>query len=390
MPINPALKKVLVLKQDILPYSETFIRDQMTTYRRWHSVLTGVNKIAGLPLDNLDICLLKDPARSLSSRIQWKLMRLFGCPPREALQKLKQQKPDLAHIHFGFDAVYFYPLVKHLAIPIVVTLHGYDINTYRNWWEKSADPVSARYPRRLLALARKPNIHFIAVSEAIRQTAIAYGIPEERIEVKYIGVNTSYFHPGPPMPEKKPRIVFIGRMVEKKGPNYLIEAFAKVRAQIPQAELVMIGDGPLLTSCKEMAAQLKLPVNFTEALPPNEIKNHLNAARVFCLPSITAENGDAEGLPIVILEAQASGVPVVTSARGGATEGIQHGVTGFAFPEKNTAMLADYLTQLLQDTALATSMSEKAPPFIAEKFDLHRCTQALEDYYDRLLAGKQA
>jgi glycosyltransferase involved in cell wall biosynthesis len=113
----------------------------------------------------------------------------------------------------------------------------------------------------------------------------------------------------------------------------------------------------------------------------------LAEARVFCLPSVTAESGDAEGLPLVVLEAQASGVPVVTSARGGATEGIRDGVTGYAFAERDVAALAERLIALLTDDALATRFSEAGPPFIGENHDLYGQTAQLEALYDRVAGG---
>ena len=111
---------------------------------------------------------------------------------------------------------------------------------------------------------------------------------------------------------------------------------------------------------------------------------------MFCLPSVTAANGDAEGLPISILEAQACGVPVVTSARGGATEGIVPGVTGLAFGEGDVVALGDRLLELLGNDSLAQSMSAAGPKFIAEKFDIASCTRALEDLYDAQLRAAPA
>ena len=110
----------------------------------------------------------------------------------------------------------------------------------------------------------------------------------------------------------------------------------------------------------------------------------MDEARVFCLPSITANNGDAEGFGLVLLEAQACGVPAVTSARGGATEGIKHGATGFSFPERDIQALEAALVRLLTDDSLATSMATQARRHVEENFDIRRCTASLEDLYDRI------
>jgi len=103
---------------------------------------------------------------------------------------------------------------------------------------------------------------------------------------------------------------------------------------------------------------------------------------VFCLPSITASNGDAEGLGIVLLEAQAAGVPAVTSARGGAQEGIVHGSTGFAHAEKDVAALRDGLATLLADDELASRFGEEGRRNVVENMDIRDCMARLEAIYE--------
>jgi glycosyltransferase involved in cell wall biosynthesis len=267
---------------------------------------------------------------------------------------------------------------------VIVTLHGYDINIDKQWWRSPSKPRSLRrYPDMLLQVAANARVHFVAVSKAIRARAIEWGLPPERISLRYIGVNLESFQlKGLPLARRAPRILFVGRLIEKKGGEYLIRAFAKVRAQVPTAELVMVGDGRLRGKLETLASELNVPVNFAGVLSNAQIRDQLHMTRVFCSPSITADNGDAEGLPIVILEAQACGVPVVTSARGGAEEGIIHGVSGYAFEEKDVDTLSEYLVRLLRDDALVASMSFAARRNIEENFELSSCTAKLEELYD--------
>jgi glycosyltransferase involved in cell wall biosynthesis len=109
----------------------------------------------------------------------------------------------------------------------------------------------------------------------------------------------------------------------------------------------------------------------------------MDQARVFCLPSVTANNGDAEGLPIVILEAQSCGLPVITSARGGATEGIQDGETGFAHREGDVDQLTESLVHLLNDDDLACDFSISARNRALRCFDIEHCNQLLEAIYEK-------
>lgn len=107
-------------------------------------------------------------------------------------------------------------------------------------------------------------------------------------------------------------------------------------------------------------------------------------SRVLCLPSITAENGDAEGLPIVVLEAQSCGVPVITSARGGATEGIVDGVTGYAHEEKDINEISRLLDRVLSDHVLAERLGANARDHILKNMNIKSCMQRLETIYDQI------
>jgi glycosyltransferase involved in cell wall biosynthesis len=228
------------------------------------------------------------------------------------------------------------------------------------------------------------NVNFVAVSENIREAAIVAGLPAARIFVHPIGINTQNFtRNGLPIAQRRPIILFLGRLVEKKGAGYLLEAFEILRKKLPEAELVIAGDGPERRELAVRAVAIG-GVRFVGAFSREQAQALLAEARVLCLPSVTAESGDAEGLPLVILEAQASGVPVVTSARGGAVEGILDGETGYAFAERDVPTMIDRLTRLLTDAALAEKFSAAAPRFVAAKHNLHSRTAELENLYDKV------
>ncbi len=289
------------------------------------------------------------------------------------------------------DALDAWPLARALNLPMLVTLHGYDINTYRKWWEAGNAGIRMRfYPRRLLRLAQQPRVNFIAVSEALRQRAINFGIPAEKIALNYIGIDTSKFTTGQlPIAQRLPHVLFVGRLVEKKGCQYLIDAMSVVQRDVPAAQLIIVGDGPLRHDLEHAARKNGIHATFRGTQSSTDVKRELDAARVFCLPSVTAKNGDAEGFGLVLLEAQASGVPVVTSALGGATEGIRDGVTGFSFAERDVGALARILVNLLKENAILVHMAEQAPQYVSTEFDLTRCTGRLEILYDKFCFGPQ-
>ena len=382
------MKTVLVFRRALLPMSETFVRQQALGLRDWEATLVGHHFVTdGLDLSGLRAQLVSGGENGLFRRLGWLAFSKVGWPVPVGVRALDQLDAELIHVHFATDAVAAWPWLRRLHLPVVVTLHGYDINTHPEWWiAGNGGHRQRRYPSRLRALSREPRVSFIAVSEAIRQRAMtAFDIPANKIEVLHIGVDNTVFVPGPIMiGHRAPKVLFVGRLVEKKAPDVLIHAMQQVQRSIPAAELVVIGDGPLRQRSEQLALDLKVNARFMGAQPNSVVRQMMDETRVFCLPSITAANGDAEGLPISVLEAQACGVPVVTSAVGGRDEGIRDGVTGFAFAEGDHAALAGHLLKLLTDDVLATDMGLKATRHIAERFSLADCTRALERRYGRI------
>ncbi len=382
------MKKVLVYRSSLLPYSETFIRDQALALRAWHPVLIGRERVAdGLPLDGLDVRTFDGDSRDVLQRLRNKASGMLGIATRSL--RSAARGASLLHVHFATDAVAAWPVLRSLRLPTLVTLHGYDINVDMTWWRAGCGGRAMRgYPERLMRLSRNPRVYFVAVSEAIRARATASGIPADRICVRYIGVDTSRFAPAEPrLSQRRRRVLFVGRLVEKKGCGYLIEAMARVRLAVPDAELIVIGDGPQMRQCEERAAALDCGVRFLGVLAPDEVRRQMDFARVVCAPSVTAQNGDAEGLPIVICEAQACGIPVVTSAKGGAGEAVRDRVTGFVHGERDVAAIAEHLARLLTDDALLESQGAAARQRATEIFDIGRCSTGLEEAYDGVVNG---
>jgi glycosyltransferase involved in cell wall biosynthesis len=377
---------VLVYRGDLLPLSETFIKQQILALSRWRGILTGQRQLNELSLEGVPIEVLRPAERSIFERARWKVSEAAGTLPRPTVEQLKRRQPALVHAHFGVEASTALRIAQALDIPLLVTLHGYDVNIAREWWETGhAGRAMRYYPARLLELSKLSNVAFLAVSEAIRERAIDYGIPENKLSVHYIGVDCARFRPsGRPIAQRDRRVLFVGRLVEKKGCEFLIRAFGRVQRAVPDSSLVIVGDGGLREALMQEARALGVRAEFRGACTGEQVQREFALARVFCLPSVTAANGDAEGFGLVILEAQASGVPVVTSARGGAVEGIADGRTGYVVSERDVDALTERLIELLTSDEVATSFSEAGRRFAVDYFDLTRCTDALELIYDRV------
>jgi len=222
------MKTVLVYRNDLLPLSEVFIKEQVMALRDWRPVLVGRRVLDQLPLDDLDIRIV-DQQQSAQTLIG-KIRRAFGIVSTRTKRELEAENPQLVHAHFGTDALDAWPISRALDLPMLVTLHGYDINIRRQWWEEGNLGLRMRsYPRRLLQLAQQSRVTFTAVSHALRRRAIEFGIPPQKIQVNYIGIDVRKFRPAElPIAQRPPHVLFVGRLVEKKGCRYLIEAMSRL------------------------------------------------------------------------------------------------------------------------------------------------------------------
>lgn len=378
------LRRVAIYRTELLPLSETFIRQQVISLRQWEPILVGQRLVkGGLSLDGLHVRLTDPKVRRLGGAVD-RLRAMADLLDARLIQALKDLRVELVHAHFGTDATDIWPSVKHAGLPMLVTLHGYDINIHREWWEAGHGGIHRRtYPRRLLKMAEDPDVGFIAVSNAIKRRAIEYGIAGDKISVAHIGVDTMRFRPGgKPLEQRSNRILFVGRMVEKKAPLQMVRAYFEVRRRVPDAELIMVGDGPLLANAKVLSSELGVPVIFRGAISPAEVLSEMHLAKALCLPSVTAGNGDAEGFGLVLLEAQACGVPVVSSALGGSTEGLLDGITGHACREDSIEDIVEALHDLLSDDGATPFRSAEAVRLVRERFDLRSCTAELERLFN--------
>jgi colanic acid/amylovoran biosynthesis glycosyltransferase len=183
--------------------------------------------------------------------------------------------------------------------------------------------------------------------------------------------------------------LFVGRLVEKKGCEYVLRAMSLVRQLDPDAHLEVIGDGPLRAKLESIAADLSLPVSFRGAQSPDEVLRSMSKARILCNPSVTAASGDMEGFGMVFAEAQAVGTPVVSFNHAAIPEVVNHGRTGLLCPERKSAALAHSLLTLLQNRVLWATMSGQAVEWVNQRFNICKQTQSLELLYDECVAHHQ-
>lgn len=363
----------IVFRKRILPWSETFIAAQSGAMTRYTPVLVGYSRdpsgaayLVGRPQLLLD-------EHSWFPALEKFLLKSAGRAPSRWLRAIAETKPAVLHAHFGSSALPASRIAKALGIPLVVTYHGMDITV------RAKTEAEAERRRRAFAAADR----VIAVSQFIADALCAAGCPDEKITLHYIGVDTQKFTPATE-PRSGTEVLFVGRLVDKKGVIHLVRAMAAVRRVVPEATLTIAGDGPLREGLAREAEALKVPATFLGVQTPEQVQQLMRRAAVLAGPSIADNRGNAEGLPITFLEAQASGLPLVVSTSGGTGEGVVHGRTGFLFAPGDEEALAGHLTALLGDAGLRAQMSAAARGHMVEHFDLRSQTGKLEAIYGEL------
>ena len=364
---------LIVYRDELLGASETFIPAQAESLNRFSPFYLGLRRIKGLSLpDDRSHFISRD---GLVGKVARAKFQLLG-PSMALRRQLLNLRPVLVHAHFAPDACNALALARTLEVPLVASFHGYDITVRdeRHSW---------------LYLWRREKLkatgsRFLCVSNFIRNQALAKGFPAKRMLVHYTGIDLDFFCPDPGVP-RCPVILFVGRLVPVKGCEYLIRAMAEIQGSAPEAQLVVIGDGPLRSKLELQASKSVRNVAFLGAQAPDVVKAWMNRATVFCTPSVVAESGQREAFGMVFAEAQAMGLPVVSFASGGIPEAVADGQTGFLVPERDWQALSARILLLLRDGRLWTQFSRAGVRRVRCQFDIRKQAQALEVIYAEVI-----
>ncbi len=370
---------ILIYRNELLPVSETFIQAQAAALTKFQPVYIGLRRqtpslaLAGEPI-------LLSRSSSTLARIRGLLYKATGVDP-SFHRKAKQLDAGLLHAHFAIDGANALSLASAIGKPMIANLHGIDVTRTDESYRRSV--TGKIYLARRRQLWNDAEL-FLCDSEYLRQKALLIGFPEHKLKTHYIGIDLKLFRP-PESNQERRDVLFVGRLVEKKGCRYLISAMQKVQAAFPLVKLILIGDGPERDALEKQAKELGVMTDFRGSQPAPVIRAALASARVFCAPSVKASNGDSEGLGMVFAEAQAMGVPVVSSEHGGIPEVVRDGETGLLAPERDCEGLAERITRLLADDDLWNRFSRQAIAWVPERFDVHRQTMKLEAIYETVI-----
>jgi colanic acid/amylovoran biosynthesis glycosyltransferase len=299
------------------------------------------------------------------------------------LRQIELRRPiDVLHCHFGRQGRYAAILrsIGLLRARIVTTFHGFDISS----------TLTTRGRDHYDILFKFGDL-FLPISEYWARVLRELGCDPDRIVVHHMGVDCSRkaLDARNRQNNEALRLISIGRMVEKKGHQFTLQALAELRKRRPglQISFDLVGDGPLLQDLSVEASELGLNdvVTFHGARSHRATLALLRRASVFVLPSVTSGDGDMEGIPVSLMEAMADGMPVISTYHSGIPELIDNGVSGLLVPERDASALAGALEYMIDNTPAWPQFSRAGRRKVEAEFNRHTLSSRLQELYRGLI-----
>jgi glycosyltransferase involved in cell wall biosynthesis len=286
----------------------------------------------------------------------------------------KRSNVGVVLAEYGGTGVGVLGFCQQQRIPMVVHFHGSDA-----YHRENLDRYRESY-KRMFAYSSA----IIAVSKHMMKQLAHLGAPHEKLFYNPYGTDVSMFKQASPRLAPL-QVIAVGRFVETKAPYLTILAFNKVLERLPDAKLVMLGTGSLFDVCHQLVRSLRIEhaVDFKGQASHDEVASLMQQSRVFVQHSLVPASGDSEGTPVAIIEAGASGLPVISTKHAGIMDVVIDGRTGFLVEEGDISAMADRLFQLLSDSELAAEMGGRAREHIVQNFNSKNSVQNLRDLLDR-------
>jgi colanic acid/amylovoran biosynthesis glycosyltransferase len=377
------------IKETFLPISETFVYSYLTSMEgvESHILAERAENEESFPFENRHILAEQGPVMKGVSRLVHRVTRSpkthFLVLPRSpfASRVLKEIGADVVHAHGGYAGYRFSGLARGSTLPYLTSFYGRDIG------------AGSRHPywRKAYRVLFDTGHLFLAEGPAMTEKLVAAGCPREKVRLQRIGIDLEKF----PLKTNADRItgqgsvvLMCGRMVEKKGMEYGIRAFAAILKSFPEACLRVIGDGPLSGELRHLVSTLGIEssVRFMGRMSYSQYATESRKADLFLQPSVTAADGDSEGgAPTTLLEMQAMGIPVVSSLHDDIPEVVADGKSGFLLDERDVEGISDRLAFLLANPGVWEEMGREGRRSVEKRHDIRVLARQLEDLYAGLV-----
>ena len=325
--------------------------------------------------------LVREWRRFLFRRIRRAPLTCSASELRQIEEILGARKAKALHIYFGNSGMHLLPLLRSESrrVPVIVSFHGADAGVdmdkpaFRGAMEEVLERADA----------------ILARSDSLAVELKRLGCDPGKITIQRTGIPLDEW---PRVDRKVPgnlawRIVQSGRLIPKKGHDLTLRAFARLRDVFPQARLVFLGSGPLRADLESLADDLGVgsATTFAGFVDQDRVRSEYDWAHLFVHPSRVAADGNQEGVPNAMLEAMATGLPVVATKHGGIPEAIEDGESGSLVDEGDWESLADRMISLLDEEATWRAMGDAAREAVVEKFEQTRQIAVLENVYRNLI-----
>jgi len=296
---------------------------------------------------------------------------------------LKAERFDVIHVHWPFPfGLLGYFAARWAQAPMVSQFYGVELR-----WVSRKMPIFIP----LLRWVIKHSDLVVAISSHTKEEILR--IAPAQVEI------VPYGSPVPVPaekkttrgePDRKRRVLFVGRLVERKGVEYLVRAFKELSVPFP-VQLDVVGTGPEAQSLAKLVRELGLVdrVNLAGEVSSEELNSYYSCCDCFVLPAVVDSKGDTEGLGVVLIEALSNWKPVVASSVGGIVDIVHHEKTGLLVPEKDPRALAAAIKRILTDEDLAHRLAEQGHQFVRHYFDWDRIVDRWIELYREVLSRKE-
>ena len=365
-------RRIALFCTNFLPTSQVFVYEQLRQYTRAQVDVFAWRRFnpSRFPFPRVHLAELAYVIRGRSRRFE----RAFD-----------SGRYDVVHAHFGPAGAYAAPFARDWQLPLIVTFHGYDVPLLSSL--RRFLPLHLPYAAGSRAMLRQMRLGLCASLE-LKQMLMDLGVDEKRLRVHRLGVDLGRFRFD--VSHTKGSVMMVGRLVEKKGFEYGLRAFAHALSLGATAQLTIVGEGERRAALERLAKKLGIQrqVEFVGSRSNEQVAEMLSSARVLLAPSVVARDGNRESGLIVVKEAAAAGAVPIGTWHGGIPESIEDSLTGFLVDERDWVGMGDRLARLLSDEVLRARMAHAARAKMEREFDNRVQVAELEDIYDEVCRAR--
>ena len=373
--------KILMYSQSIGTATETFIHQDAVSLSKKHELLFICDTIADSGSYTLynNIKVIDSTPLNMIQRALLKFdihMNLYNKQFSQLLnQTIKDFKPDVIHCQFGPQALKLIDNLKNIQVPIVIQFRGYDASSLLR---KKA------YVKRLQEVLNRNDYYSIFVADSLRRNLSHYNINVKNSMILHSGIDLTKFIVEKDKVHDTFTFLQVSSLGEKKGHEYTLKAFAKFLSKQPSKnfKLILTGDGERKAPLVDIVNKLNIQeyVEFVGFVTPIEAKELMQNADVFVHHSVTAENGDQEGIPNALMEAMAMELPVISTYHSGIPELVTDGINGYLVEERDIATYALRMADIVGWGKLKINRE-----VIAEEFEIGKHIEKLEAFYFQMI-----